>query len=165
MILPVTFILALVLFFVYLSFQITTINGAWREFSRSYRLRNELEWKRWPKQTIFMLPTGGPFRALRTAMLRKNVTVGTSEVGLGLFVSPFVRLGTSTPVCIPWHDMETGERVAFRRTVTEYRVAKLSGYTICLPSNIAKEVERSEDAPLRLLVCHRQRATKGGLHE
>ncbi len=141
MILTATFILALVLFFVYLSFQITAINGAWREFSRSYRLRNELEWKRWPKQTIFMLPTGGPFRALRTAMLRKNVTVAASEEGLGLFVSPFVRLGTSTPVCIPWHDMETGERVALRRTVTEYQIVELPGYTICLASDITREVE------------------------
>ena len=165
MILTATLILLLVVFFAYLSFQVTTINGAWRELSRSYRLRKKLEWKRWPKQTIFIVPKGGPFRVLRTGMLRKNVTVATSEEGLGLFVSPFVRLGTSTPVCIPWDDMETGERVVFRRTVAEYRIANLSGYTICLPSNIAREVERNEDAPLRLLVYHRQRAPKGGLHE
>ena len=103
MILTATLILLLVVFFVYLSFQITTINGAWRELSRSYRLRKKLDWKKWPNQTIFIVPTGGPFAPRRTAMLRKNVTVATSEENLGLFVSPFVRLGTSTPVCIPWH--------------------------------------------------------------
>ncbi len=141
MILMATLILLPVVFFVYLSFQIATIHGAWQELARSYRLQEKLEWKRWPKQTIFILPTGGLFRALRTAMLRKNVTVATSVEGLGIFVSPFVRLGTLTPVCIPWHDVETGERVAFRRTVTEYRIAKLPGYTICLSSNIARKVE------------------------
>ena len=46
-ILPVIVLSAFViLLFAWLSFQVTTMNGAWRELSRAYRLWKELEWKR-----------------------------------------------------------------------------------------------------------------------
>lgn len=135
---------AIVILFGCLSFQVSTINKAWRELSTSYRLTKKLEWRKWPHQTIFILPERAPLRALRTAMLRKNVTVALSTEGLGLFIFPYVRLGTSTPVCIPWHHIETGERAVFNRAVTEYRIAKLPGYTICLPSNLAEEEQAEQ---------------------
>ena len=69
---PVVILSAVVITFACLSFQITTIHGAWQELARSYRLQKKLQWKRWPKQMIFIMPKGGPFRVLRSAMLRKN---------------------------------------------------------------------------------------------
>ena len=78
------------------------------------------------------------------AVLRKNVAVATSEVGLELFVSPYVRLGTSAPIRIPRQEMEMADRIVFRRPVTEVRIARLSGFTICLPTDPAREVEQEQ---------------------
>ena len=75
------------------------------------------------------------------AILRMNVTVAASKEGLGFFVSPYVRLGTPTPICIPWQDIEAEGRLFFGRTATEYRIVNLSRYAIRFPSNLAKEIE------------------------
>jgi len=77
-------------------------------------------------------------------MLRKNVTVATSEEGLELFVSPYVRLGTSATIRIPWQEMELANGIVFRRPVTDLRISRLSGFTICLPTDPAREVEQEQ---------------------
>lgn len=79
-ILPAIAILALVAFFADLCFQLTTINGSWQELSRSYGLRKKFAWKKWPDQTIYIVPKEGPFRTLRTAILRRIGTVAVSEM-------------------------------------------------------------------------------------
>ena len=77
-------------------------------------------------------------------MLRKNVTVATSEEGLELFVSPYVPLGTSATIRIPWQEMELANGIVFRRPVTDLRISRLSGFTICLPTDPAREVEQEQ---------------------
>jgi len=92
----------------------------------------------------------GIFQTLRTAMLRKNVTAAISKVGLGLFVSPCVRLGTSAPICIPWQETGMAGRIVYRRPVTELRIARLSGFTICLARIPYGRLSKSEGDPDRL---------------
>ncbi len=76
-----------------------------------------------------------------TVLLRKIVTVAGSKEGLGPFVFPYVRLGTPTPICFPWQDIEAEERIFLGRTATEYRITNLTRYAIRFPSNLAKKIE------------------------